>query len=103
MINDHDIFCRSYYPKQINKQDCIWCNLITTVRENERKKYNVGSKNSVRNMTMICDPLLMIHDPLCSKGYSKYYPWESCRDCGIISQAYRRGYEDAVQDFYEEF
>lgn len=43
----------------------------------------------------------MIHDPLCSKAYQPYEA--ECRECNLIGAAYRRGYEDAVQDSMEMF
>lgn len=44
----------------------------------------------------------MIHDPLCTQRYQPYENDANCHDCNLIGKAYRRGYEDAVEDLKEE-
>ena len=42
----------------------------------------------------------MIHDPLCPYGYQRYEG--QCEQCKLIAEAYRRGYEDAIEDIKGE-
>lgn len=44
----------------------------------------------------------MIHDPLCKQKYQPYEDDSNCRDCELIAAAYKRGYEDAMEDKYSD-
>lgn len=39
-----------------------------------------------------------MHDPLCTQRYQPYEDDSNCHDCTIIEAAYKRGYEDALED-----
>lgn len=40
----------------------------------------------------------MIHDPLCKQRFQPYENDDRCPDCELISLAYKRGYEDALEN-----
>lgn len=39
-----------------------------------------------------------MHDPLCRQRYQPYEDDSRCHDCDLIAAAYKRGYEDAMED-----
>jgi len=93
--NNHDPFCRSYYPSYTDVDTCIWCQVIDLVRQSERR-YNDNTETGARSYGN------MIHDPLCRQKYQPYEKDDNCHDCKIISAAYQRGYEDAMQDLHDD-
>jgi len=40
----------------------------------------------------------MRHDPLCRQRFQSYENDERCSDCELIALAYKRGYEDAMEE-----
>lgn len=95
MKNNHDVFCRSYYPSMTEVDSCIWCQVISLVRDDERR-YNNNTETGAGGYGN------MIHDPLCRQRYQPYEKDDNCHDCQLIAAAYQRGYEDATQDLLDD-
>ena len=93
--NNHDPFCRSYYPSLTEVSHCTWCQVIALVRLEERG-YNMSTETGARGYGN------MIHDPLCRQRYQPYEKDDDCHDCKLIAAAYQRGYEDATQDLLDD-
>lgn len=75
------ILCTHEFEVWRGRDICINCG--------QEKKYNTITETGARSYGMI-------HDPLCSHAYEKYD--EDCHECTLIAKAYRRGYEDALED-----
>lgn len=76
---------------ECNHQFEVWRGRDICIDCGKEKKYNSNTETGARSYGMI-------HDPLCTQRFQPYERDENCHDCQLIAKAYKRGYDDALED-----